>query len=189
MKAPERITIAMDEDTIEIVKKMKEDLGISQSELMREALKFYSKHKTLFESIEDKKVYTHAEMLSAGEHIILDIDHWLLFLSFIESHPEKEKFWELHREVCQAHAEQFKHKLYRAEYILKRLETCNFFKLSKTTKNAFTLVLGSDVPKKFVKTELDEIFAGMGFNVDIKEDFAKLRVKVLHEAEVAKDKY
>lgn len=181
MKAPERITIAMDKETSEVLKKMKEDLGISQSELMREALKFYSKHRTLFESIEDKKVYTHAEMLSAGEHVILDIDHWLLFLSFIESHPEKEKFWGLHREVCQAHAEQFKHKSYRVEYILKRLEACNFFKLSKTAKDEFTLVLGSDMQKQFVKTELEEIFAGMGFQIEIKGDFAKLRVKVLHE--------
>ncbi|MEA2076098.1 MAG: ribbon-helix-helix protein, CopG family [Euryarchaeota archaeon] len=181
MKAPERITIAMDQETFAVFKKMKEDLGISQSELMREALKFYSKHKTLFEFIEDKKVYTHAEMLSAGEHIILDIDHWLLFLNFIESHPDKEKFWELHREVCQAHAEQFKHKFYRAEYILKRLDACNLFKLTITSKSEFTLVLGSDVPKKFVKTELEEIFNGMGFQVEIKEDFTKLRLKVLHE--------
>ena len=78
--------------------------------------------------------------------------------------------------------EQFRHKFHRAEYILKRLETCNLFKLSKTSKNAFTLVLGSDVPKKFVKTELEEIFDGMGFQVEIKEDFSKLRVKVLSEA-------
>jgi hypothetical protein len=35
----------------------------------------------------------------------MDIDYWLLFLNFIESHPEKGKFWELHREVYQAHAE------------------------------------------------------------------------------------
>ena len=181
MKAPERITIAMDEETFAVFKKMRDDLGISQSELMREALKFYSKHKTLFESVEDKKVYAHAEMLSAGEHVILDIDHWLLFLSFIESHPDKAKFWELHREVCQAHAEQFKHKSYRAEHILRRLETCNFFKLHKTSRSDFTLVLGSDVPKKFIKTELEEIFTGMGFQVEIKEDFAKLRVKVLHD--------
>ncbi|HUV79944.1 MAG TPA: ribbon-helix-helix protein, CopG family [Candidatus Bathyarchaeia archaeon] len=83
MKAPERITIAMDEETFELFKKTKEELRVSQSELMREALKFYSKHKTLFEFIEDKKVYTHAEMFSTGEHIVLDIDHWLLFLRFI----------------------------------------------------------------------------------------------------------
>ncbi|MCD6456040.1 MAG: hypothetical protein J7K81_04545 [Methanophagales archaeon] len=68
------------------------------------------------------------------------------------------------------------------EYILKRLEACNFSKLRKTSKSDFTLVLGSDVPKKFVKTELEEIFAaGMGFQVEIKEDFSKLRVKVLHD--------
>jgi hypothetical protein len=181
MKSPERITIALDEETGGLFKKMKDDLGISQSELMRESLKFYSKHKSLFEFAEDKQVYTHAVMLSAGEHIILDIDHWILFLTFIETHPEKEKFWDLHKEVCQAHAEQFKHKLYNAESILRRLEMCNLFQLSKRSKEEFTLIFGSDLPKKFVKTELEEIFKGMGFMVEIKEDFSKLRVKVIHD--------
>jgi hypothetical protein len=181
MKSPERITIALDEETAGLFKKMKDDLGISQSELMRESLKFYSKHKSLFEFTEDKQVYTHAEMLSAGEHIILDIDHWILFLNFIETHPEKDKFWDLHKEVCQAHAEQFKHKLYNAESILRRLEMCNLFQLSKRSKEEFTLIFGSDLPKKFVKAELEEIFKGMGFIVEIKEDFSKLRVKVVHD--------
>ncbi|HID20106.1 MAG TPA: CopG family transcriptional regulator, partial [Methanophagales archaeon] len=63
----------------------------------------------------------------------------------------------------------------------KRLETCNLFKLNRRSKKEFTLVLGSDMPKKFVKTELEEIFDGMGFQVEIKEDFSKLRVKVLQE--------
>ena len=80
MKSPERITVALDEETAGLFKKMKDDLGMSQSELMRESLKFFGKHKMLFEFAEDKKVYTHAEMLSAGEHVILDIDHWILFL-------------------------------------------------------------------------------------------------------------
>ncbi len=181
MKSPERITIALDEETAGLFKKMKEDLGMSQSELMRESLKFYGKHKSLFEFAEDKKVYTHAEMLSAGEHIILDIDHWILFLNFIETHPEKEKFWALHKEVSQAHAEQFKHKLYNAESILKRLEICNLFKLSKTGKNEFTLIFGSDLSKKFIRAELEEIFQGMGFLVEIKEDFSKLRLKIIHD--------
>jgi hypothetical protein len=181
MASPERITIALDEETASLFWKMKEDLGLSQSELMRESLKFYGKHKSLFEFAEDKRVYTHAEMLSAGEHVILDIDHWILFLSHIETHPEKEKFWELHKEVCRAHAEQFKHKLYNAESILKRLETCNLFKLSKRSKDEFTLIFGSNLSKKFVRTELEEIFKGMGFIVEIKEDFSKLRVKIIHD--------
>ncbi|HQE97683.1 MAG TPA: CopG family transcriptional regulator, partial [Methanothrix sp.] len=84
-------------------------------------------------------------------------------------------------EVSRAHAEQFKHKLFNAESILKRLEICNLFNMSKTGKNEFTLIFGSDAPKKFVRIELEEIFAGMGFIVEIKEDFSKLRIKVVHD--------
>lgn len=180
-KAPWRITIAMDEDTFTMFKKMQDELGVSQSELVREALKFYNKHRMLFESIEDRKMYTHAEMLRLGEHIIMDIDHWLLFLKFIESHPEQEKFWELNKAICEAHSEQFKHKYYRVGPVLKRLEACNFFTVTQLAKNEYTLVLSSDVLKNFVKTLLEETFCGMGFQVDIKEDLAKLRLKVLSE--------
>ena len=181
MTAPERITVAMDEETAEMFKKMRDELGTSQSELIRQALKFYSKYRLLIESQEDKKMYTHAEMLKVGEHVIVDIDHWLLFLRFIETHPEKEKFWELNKPIYEAHAEQFKHKSYRVEDVLKRLEACNYFAVNQVSKNDYTLLLSSDVLKKFVKTLLEETFSGMGFKVDIREDIAKLRVKVLQE--------
>lgn len=180
MKAPERITVAMDEDIFKLFKKMRDELGVSQSELMRDALRFYSKHRTLFESIEDRKVYTHAEMLGLGEHVIMDIDHWLLFLKFIETHPEKDKFWELNKAICEAHADQFKHKYFHVEAVLRRLEACNFFTVTQTSKSEFTLILSSEVLKKFVKMLLQEILSGMGFSVDIKEDLAKLRLKVLN---------
>ncbi len=178
-KAPERVTIALDAEAAKLFREMREDLGISQSELMREALKFYSKHKALFDSVDEEKIYAYSEMLSVGEHIILDIDHWILFLSFIESHPDKDTFWEMHQKVSQAHAEEFKHKNHKAETVLRRLELCNLFKLSRTSETDFTLLLGYDIPKKFVKTELEDIFSKMGIKVDVKEDFSKLRIKIL----------
>jgi len=182
MKPPERVTVALDEDTFAVFKKMRDDLGISQSELMREALKFYCEYRTLFEPVDAEKVRTYIEMLSTGEHIIMDIDHWLLFLNFIKSHPDNEKFWKSHEAICEAHADQLKYKHnHDAEYVLKRLEACNLFKLSKESENAFTLVLGPDITRRFIKTELEEIFGGMGLKVEIKEDLAKLRVRVLHD--------
>jgi hypothetical protein len=180
-KSLERVTIALDVGTASLFKKLRDDSGLSQSELMREALKFYGKHRSLFDLAEDEEVYMHAEMLSAGEHVILDIDHWILFLNFIESHLDQEKFWERHKKVSRAHAEQFKHKLYNAESIVKRLEICNLFQMSKTSKTEFTLIFGSELSKKFIRTELEEIFQGMGFMVDIKDDFSKLRLKVIHD--------
>ena len=140
-KAPERVTIALDEETAKLFRDMRDSLGISQSELMREALKFYNKHKDLFDSIDEDKIYTYVQMLSSGEHVILDIDHWILFLNFIESHPDKEDFWAMHRTVSQAHAEEFRRKKQDAEFVLERLEACNLFKLSKTSETDFTLIL------------------------------------------------
>jgi len=178
-KAPERVTIALDEETSRLFREMRDDLGISQSELMREALKFYNKHKSLFDSIDDETLYTYVEMLQVGEHIILDIDHWILFLNFIESHPDKESFWAMHRSVSLAHAEEFRRRNEDVEFVLKRLEACNLFKLSKSSETDFALILGYESSKNFIKKELNDIFSKMGIKIEIKEDFAKLRLKIL----------
>ena len=174
MRDPIRVTVALDDESYEIFNKLKDNFG-SQSETIRRALKFYYEFKEL-EKYEKNKIITYVEMLAEGEHVILDIDHWVTFLKFIESHPESEKFWEIHREVAKAHAEEFRGKDVR--YVLERLEACNFFRISE--KNGeFTLVLNNEITKKFVRTFLEEVLRGMGYNFEIREDLMKIRLKVL----------
>ena len=173
MKNPIRITVALDDDSYEIFSRLRERVKDSQSELIRRALRFYYDYQGL-ENFDRDKVMTYVEMLAEGEHIILDIDHWIAFLKFIETHPESEKFWELHREVARAHAEEFKGK--DARYVLERLEACNFFRIN--AKNGeWTLVLNHESTKKFVKMFLEEVFRNMGLNVEIREDLMKLRLR------------
>jgi len=173
MKNPIRITVALDEDSFEIFNKLKGEFRDSQSELFRRALKFYHDWKEL-ENCDINKIKMCVEMLAEGEHIILDIDHWIALLRFIESHPESEKFWEMHREVARAHAEEFKGK--DAKYVLKRLEACNFFRINE--KNGeWTLVLNHEMMKKFLKIQLQEIFEDMGIKFEIREDLMKLRLR------------
>jgi metal-responsive CopG/Arc/MetJ family transcriptional regulator len=50
---------------------VKKELKVSQSELMRDALKFYCKYRTLFEPVDAEKVCAYIEMLSTGEHIVM----------------------------------------------------------------------------------------------------------------------
>jgi hypothetical protein len=171
----------MDTETANLLRNIEAHSGRSRSELIRNVLKFYDSHRILFENNVDESIYTRAEMLSAGEHIILDIDHWILFLIFIESHPEKERFWELHRRVCHSHAERFKNDNYDIDGVLKRFEMCNLFKLNKISDTDFTLVLNSHTPLKFLKVELEEIFSELGLNVDLRGYLSKLSVKIFHE--------
>ena len=175
---PTRITVAFDQSTANLLEKISKEAGVSQSEIMRRALRFYHENRALEDPVVRKKIYTYMDLLLSGEHVILDVDHWLLFLKLVESCPSGEKFWEEHRDVARSHTEQLKAKVLTAEELLARPEACNFFRLTKNSKNDFTLVLGSGLPKTFVRIFLEEYFAGMGVKAEIKENLAKLRVTV-----------
>jgi hypothetical protein len=175
---PTRITVAFDQSTASLLEKISKERGLSQSEIMRRALRFYYENRAIEDVATRKKLYAYMDLLLGGEHVILDVDHWLLFLKLVKSSPGKESFWKEHRDVARSHTEQLKTKVLTAEELLARLEVCNFFRITKNSENDFTLVLGSELPKKFVKIFLEEYFTGMGVKAEIKENLAKLRVTV-----------
>ena len=175
---PTRITVAFDQSTANLLEKISKEAGLSQSEIMRRALRFYYENRVIDDAVIRKKIYTYMDLLLNGEHVIVDVDHWLLFLKLVESCPSSEQFWEEHRDVARSHREQLKTKVRTAEELLTRLEACNFFRVTKNSDEDFTLVLGSELPKTFVRIFLEEYFAGMGVKAEIKENLAKLRVTV-----------
>jgi hypothetical protein len=175
---PTRITVAFDQSTANLLVKISEETELSQSEIMRRALRFYNENKIILDPAIRKKACAYMDLLLSGEHVIVDVDHWLLFLSLIESSPEQEKFWSAHRAVAQSHKEQLKSKVRTAEDVLTRLETCNFFRMTKNSEKDFTLILGSEVPKKFVRILLEEFFSAIDVKAEIKENLAKLNVTV-----------
>ncbi len=118
------------------------------------------------------------DLLLNGEHVIVDVDHWLLFLRLISSSADKEKFWSEHKEVARGHWEQLKTKVRTPEELLTRLEACNFFRLTKNSEGDYTLILVSELSKDFVRIFLDEYFSAMGLKVEIKENPSKLRVTI-----------
>ena len=178
MTNPTRVTVALDQTTANLLEKLSQEAELSQSEIVRRALRFYNENKTMLDPAIRKKVHAYMDLLLSGEHVILDVDHLLLFLRFVESSPDAGTFWNEHRKVAQSHKEQLKSKANTAEEILARLENCNFFRMIKNSQKDFTLVLGSELPKTFVRILIEEFFAGAGIKADIKENLAKISVTV-----------
>jgi hypothetical protein len=178
MVNPIRITVAFDKATADLLDKISTESQASQSEVMRRAIKFYSENKALEDPTTKKKILAYLDMLLNGEHIILDVDHWLMFLRLIASSPEEEKFWSEHKEVARSHWEQLKTKVHSPEEMLSRLEICNFYRLTKNGLNDYTLILVSEVSKDFIRIFLEEYFAAMGVKAEIKENLTKLRVTI-----------
>ncbi len=175
---PTRVTVAFDKSTADMLEKISADAQVSQSEIMRRALKFYSENKALEDAATKKKIQAYLDMLLSGEHVIVDVDHWLMFLGLIATSPEREKFWSAHKELARAHWEQLKTKVHSPEEVLFRLEICNFYRLTKNAPNDFTLVLVSETSKDFIRIFLEEYFAAMGVRAEIKENLTKLRVTI-----------
>lgn len=176
MTNPTRITVAFDKPTANLLEKISTEAQASQSEIMRRAIKFYGENKALEDPQIKVKTRLYQDMLLSGEHIILDVDHWLMFLRLIASSTESDQFWKEHREVARAHWAQLKTKVHSTEDMLTRLEACNFYRLIKNAPNDCTLVLVSEVSKEFIRIFLEEYFAAMGVKVEIKENVTKLRV-------------
>jgi len=175
---PTRVTVAFDKATADLLEKISSDANVSQSEIMRRAIKFYNENKALEDAATQKKIHSYMDMLLSGEHIILDVDHWLMFLRLISSSPERDKFWSEHKEVARAHWEQLKTKVHSPEEMLLRLEICNFYRLTKNAPNDYTLVLVSVDTKDFIRIFLEEYFAAMGVKAEITENLTKLRVTI-----------
>lgn len=176
MKSPIRVTISFDEPTYQNFESLKNEMRVSQSELIRRAIRFYFENRLSPGNIDRVRAQEYAEMLADGEHVILDVDHWLLFMKTIESPDGPEKFWNTHREIARSHAEQLSGKIKTPQALLLRLEACNLFKLSQSGENEFTLMTGPGTQRRFIRDFLSETFVGMGFDAVIKEDYAKLRV-------------
>jgi len=177
MPSPVRITIALDDDTVELFEDMKRETNLSQSELVRRALRFYHDNRSVISS--SKNLVAYMDMLPSGEHVILDMDHWFLFLKLIDSSPNMDEFWKLCKNVANSHAEQLSNKVSSMKELLERLEVCNFFKLIINSDEEFTLLLRTDITKEWVKRLVEDFSVSMGFTIEIKEDISKLRVKVI----------
>lgn len=178
-KPPVRITCALDEETAKLLDTMRYELKTSRSDLIRRAILFLNESKEFIESNMRHKLEIALNMLFSEEHVILDVDHWLLFLKLIDSSPDKDAFWKKHEEIAKSHAEQFLNKMYSVEYIFKRLEACNFLKMVKLSDTEFTLILRSEVSKEFIKRFIQCLLNYMGYTIEVKEDLAKLRVNII----------
>ena len=53
---PTRITVAFDQVTASLLEKISKEAGLSQSEIMRRALRFYSENRTLEDAATRKKL-------------------------------------------------------------------------------------------------------------------------------------
>ncbi len=177
-KPPSRITVVLDEETEHMLDELRKEFDENQSKVIREAISFFYQHRETIEKYGEERIKFYTKMLSEGEHVILDLDHFTLFLRRLQELSDEDEFWKKLPKVAESHAYQLKDEIDTPEEYLERIEACNFFNLQKNSKNEFTLILNSRESKKFLKQLIKTTLSEMGYDVEVREDISKIRVEV-----------
>lgn len=178
MPPPTRITIAFTNGEDALLKKLSKEMNISVSELIRRATKFYCKYQSVLEGEMERKIRTYLDLLPNGEHQIIDIERWILFMKIVESLPSDHEFWSACTRIARDQAEEFKGKVGSPQGALERLEDCNWFRLQRNSEKEFILVLNSEMSRRFVEFAVAQLLNAMGYKADLKTHLGKIRVRL-----------
>jgi len=81
----------------------------TKSELLRKAIALYYEIFCIDYPVDLEKIKTYAMLLCKGEHLIVDVAHWELFMS-LSDHFDNI-FWEELHKIGKEHGEQWKTRL------------------------------------------------------------------------------
>ena len=107
---------------------------------------------------------------------LIDIENWFLFLTLLSLRKTRKHSGRSNRGSARSNGEQLKNQVVTVENLLKRLEVCNFFKVIKISENNFTLILRSELTKKFIMIFLEEYLLEMGIKAELKGNLSKINI-------------
>ncbi len=174
----DRLSVSLNQKSMEIIKKYLEKYSTSQADIIRRALYLMDTIETATEKVSLENIMTYIDYLANNEHLILDIAHWKLIFS--EIGDGSKKFWESVFRTGELHRKEYYDKGMRdVKQILKYVEKTNWYRLKEDSKNSFTLVLSVSESSRFIKTFFDGFFSTYPQTVQITEEDMKIRINVL----------
>ena len=174
----ERLSVSLNEESQEIIKKYLPKYKSSKANLIRRALEYLKDYEEVQKntSFDDMKIYI--DYLANMEHVIVDIAHWKSIFS--EIGEGSNKFW---NEVYQIGVEHYKEYSDRGikniQNVLKYVEKTNWYKLNIDSENTFTLILTVSEASRFVMEFFKGFFSRHPRDVEITREFKKIRIRVI----------
>jgi hypothetical protein len=169
-----RISVAVDEETRNILEKLAKKENKTISEVIRQAIIMYSKieDKDLLEVVIEK----YLDVVSKSDNIIIDIELWLTILDELNRHSSEE-FWEMVEKIGYEHGLELKSRCIKSlEEVLNLFEFRHLFEVKKNDKrDGYVLILATRNEVKLLKSYLKGLFRSLSIeNVEIVEGLRKL---------------
>src|SRR6056297_2559148 len=80
----DRVTVSLDDDSRSALEQLTERTDESRSEIIREAISFYAANFESAKADDSDDLQTYYQMLTTGEHVLLDVDLLHAFLNHVD---------------------------------------------------------------------------------------------------------
>lgn len=173
-----RITVSLDDDAQTALDNLVNQADKPQSELVRQALTFYAANYDAATADAGENLEAYHQMLSSGEHVLLDVDFLHCFLDYVENESGEPNpdFLEQADKVSEYHAREYKHRFDTLGELLDWLSLCGFLTVRATKGKTYHVVFPTESVKWFMMRFIELSAARLPFELEIEEGVAKVLI-------------
>lgn len=170
----DRITASVEKKDRKRINKLVERTNMSQSEIVRQAIRFYEAN---YEAVSTDSTYAldqYYQMLSSGEHVVLDIDFLHCFLDYVyDSESADDAFLEIADQVSDYHCQEYKDRFDNLGDVLKWLSVCGFLFVRSESKDSYYVTFPSESIRWFMTRFIVRSTADLPFDVEVETGISK----------------
>ena len=170
-----RVTVSLDDDSKAALETLISETGKGQSEVVRRALAFYAANFEAASGRPSDNLEQYYQMLSSGEHVLLDVDFLHAFLghAYDGGDPDPE-FVAAADRVADYHAREYAERFDRLEELLDWLVLCGFLEVRSESGDVFHVVFPSEPIRWFMTRFIERSTADVPFDVEIDDGVSKV---------------
>jgi len=174
----ERLSVSLDEESQEIIKKYLPKYKSSKANLIRRALEYLRDYEEIQKKSSFDDVEIYIEYLANMEHVIVDIAHWKAIFS--EIGEGSSKFWEEVYHIGVEHHKEYSDRgIKNIHNVLEYVEKTNWYKLNVDSENTYTLILTVSEAGRFVMEFFRGFFSRYSRDVEIVRESKKIRIRIV----------
>ena len=173
----DRITVSFDDDASEALETLTGKSGKTQSEVVRRALGFYEANYEAARGDPSHNLEQYYQMLSSGEHVLLDVDFLHAFLEHLYAGGDPDPaFVEAADRVSDYHAHEYAERFDEVGELLEWLSFCGFLEVRHEAERVYHVVFPSEAIQWFMTRFIERSTASIPTDIAIERGVSKTLV-------------
>jgi len=174
----DRVTVSLTEEAQSALEGLTERTDENRSEVIREAITFYAANFESTRASDSDDLQTYYQMLTTGEHVLLDVDLLHAFLDNVEGEDGPDPaFLATVDRVAEYHTQEYAQRFDSLGEILEWLSFCGFLTVRETEGKTYQVVFPSESVRWFMMRFVQGSIGDLPFEVEIEESVSKVLLR------------